>query len=222
MQKNEVVVLPVTPNYINDLWALLGALAKDKSVLNVGAAGNVEYYLDGRRELWMHDQLKTLASGVVGLDIDEESVRYANAHGENITLGNCESIQLGQKFDLVVLSEVIEHVNAPVMAIDNLARHLKPGGKIFITTPNPTHYGTVLRALLFRSQSIYYDHVAAFFPENLVVVCRRLGLRVSGIHYYNVVDRRTANMRFRSFLARQVGRVFHRFSSNFIFIIDAP
>ena len=59
MQRNEVVNLPVTPTYVRDLWALLTPLAEGKAVLNVGAAGNVEYYLDGRNDLWMHERLKS-------------------------------------------------------------------------------------------------------------------------------------------------------------------
>lgn len=221
MQRNEVVVLPVEPTYVRDLWSVLVPLAEGKAVLNVGAAGNVEYYLSGRRDLWMHERLKSLASELVGLDLDEESVAFANAHGESLVLGNCETISLERQFDLVVLSEVIEHVNAPVAAIGNLVKHLKPGGKLFITTPNPTHYGTVLRALLNRS-SMYYDHVTAYFPENLVVICRRLELKVAGIHFFNVTDTRTRGLRVRSWIGRQIGRVRHRFASNFIVVVEVP
>jgi len=222
MQKDEVVVLPVVPSYIRDLWSLLTPLARNKTVLNIGAAGNVEYYLDGRRDLWMHDRLKSSASEVVGLDLDEESVAFANARGEALVLGNCETVRLGRKFDLVVFSEVIEHVNAPVAAVDNLMRHLNPGGRLFITTPNPTYYGTILRALLNRSLSVYYDHVTSYFPENLVVLCQRLGLKVSAIHFFNTVDKRSAGLRVRSWIARQIGRTIPRYASNFILIIEAP
>ena len=31
--------------------------------------------------------------------------------GEGLQVGNCETVQLGRTFDLVVFSEVIEHVN---------------------------------------------------------------------------------------------------------------
>lgn len=222
MQKNEVVALPVVPTYVGDLWSLLAPLAGGKAVLNIGAAGNVEYYLDGRRELWMHERLKSGASHVVGLDLDAESVAYANARGEALLVGNCETVQLARKFDLIVFSEVIEHVNAPAAAVDNLVRHLSPGGKLFITTPNPTYYGTLARALLGRSLNVYYDHVTAFFPENLVALCQRLGFRVSAIHFFNTVDRRSPGLRFRSWLARLIGRVIPRYAGHFILIVEAP
>jgi SAM-dependent methyltransferase len=221
MQRDEVAALPVEHIYVKDLWSILIPMAKGKSVLNVGAAGNVEYYLEGRRELWMHERLKSLAADLVGLDIDEDSVAFANARGEALVVGNCETAQLGRQFDLIVLSEVIEHVNAPVAAITNLVRHLKPQGKLFITTPNPTYYGTALRAVLNSPLNIYYDHVTTFFPENFAVICRRLGLKMTGVYFYNAGNVRSPALRVRSWVARQMGRLRSRMSSNFIVVIES-
>ena len=39
-------------------------------------------------------------------------------------------------FDVVISSETIEHVPDPARAVAELARVLKPGGKLFLTTPN--------------------------------------------------------------------------------------
>ena len=221
MQRDEVATLPVVPTYVNDIWSLLLPLAKDKTVLNVGAAGNVEDYLAGRRDFWMHERVKDVAREVIGLDVDEDSVAYANARGEGLLLGNCENAQLNRKFDLIVLSEVIEHVNAPAQAVTNLVEHLNPNGKLFITTPNPTYYGSVLRALFNIPMNVYYDHVTAFFPENLVVLCRRLDLKISSIHYFNDRNIRVPGLKFRLWVALLIGRLFHRLSSNFIVIVDA-
>jgi len=39
-------------------------------------------------------------------------------------------------FDFVISSETIEHVPDPARAVSELSRILKPGGKLFLTTPN--------------------------------------------------------------------------------------
>ena len=42
-------------------------------------------------------------------------------------------------FDLVVMNQVIEHLEAPEAVVAELARVLRPGGRILVSTPN---YGT--------------------------------------------------------------------------------
>ncbi len=42
----------------------------------------------------------------------------------------------GQAFDLVLLCEVLEHVSDPVTALADAARHVRPGGLLYVTVPN--------------------------------------------------------------------------------------
>jgi len=44
--------------------------------------------------------------------------------------------QFGPEFDTVFSCETIEHVSDPPLAVRQLARVLKPGGRLFLTTPN--------------------------------------------------------------------------------------
>jgi 2-polyprenyl-3-methyl-5-hydroxy-6-metoxy-1,4-benzoquinol methylase len=44
--------------------------------------------------------------------------------------------QFGADFDTVISCETIEHVPEPPKAVRELARVLKPGGRLFLTTPN--------------------------------------------------------------------------------------
>lgn len=44
-----------------------------------------------------------------------------------------------EKFDAVVLSEVLEHVNSVESFLEMSVRTLKPGGSIFVTTINKTN-----------------------------------------------------------------------------------
>jgi SAM-dependent methyltransferase len=41
-----------------------------------------------------------------------------------------------QKFDLVLLCEVLEHVSEPMQVLRDVLNHLKPGGFLYITVPN--------------------------------------------------------------------------------------
>lgn len=44
--------------------------------------------------------------------------------------------QFTSEFDTVISCETIEHVPDPPLAVQQLARVLKPGGRLFLTTPN--------------------------------------------------------------------------------------
>jgi hypothetical protein len=119
------------------------------------------------------------------------------------------------------MSDVIEHVNSPLQAINNLAKQLAPGGCMIITTPNPTHYGLVLRAWLGRQTSVYYDHVSAFLPEHFQVMSNRLDLQVTDVVFFTHLDMRTSSNHFKSRLARLVGRVMPRSHSTFLVVLKA-
>lgn len=48
-----------------------------------------------------------------------------------------QELALGRKFDTIVMLAVIEHLTQPGKALCQIAAHLKPGGRLLITTPSP-------------------------------------------------------------------------------------
>jgi SAM-dependent methyltransferase len=75
---------------------------------------------------------------VCGLEISEDIARAARIkYGVLVTVGTLENNDLiDGSFDLLLLSEVIEHLPDPIRALREAHRILKPGGFVFITTPN--------------------------------------------------------------------------------------
>lgn len=65
------------------------------------------------------------------LDLDENSSATYIADLCN----NNSNIIPDNKFDAVICTEVIEHVDNPFLVADELYRITKPGGKIYISTP---------------------------------------------------------------------------------------
>ncbi|HIF10106.1 MAG TPA: methyltransferase domain-containing protein [Sneathiellales bacterium] len=128
MRVGEEVVLECPVGTLRTVYPFLMAKAEDKTVLNVGAAGNASVYLPDRSHLWLHTQLIDTADDVIGLDIDPEEIGNAAEHGILIEEGNCEDAELGRLFDLIVMLEVIEHVDNLGAAIHNLLDHLNSGG----------------------------------------------------------------------------------------------
>lgn len=79
---------------------------------------------------------------VQGIDPDPNAVAAARELGIDIAHGGLEVFD-GQSelFDVVTLSHVIEHVHGPEDMLRDIYRLLKPGGRIWIDTPNAEAYG---------------------------------------------------------------------------------
>ncbi|MEW6683031.1 MAG: methyltransferase domain-containing protein [Nitrospirota bacterium] len=219
MRSNDLTRLDTRPaleTHIVD-WVL--QRAKDKSVLNVGAAGGVRGYLPNNREAWLHHQIGRVAKDLVGIDIDEEGIVYASRHGVEIFKTNCETMDLMREFEIIVLSDVIEHLDAPVIGIRNLMRHLSQDGRLLITTPNPTSSNTIARVIAGRLINVYYDHVTCFMPEHIQGICDRYGYEVEGFLFFDHLDKRNMVIRGKSIAARVISMVNHRLATSFMAII---
>lgn len=220
MKIDNLVCMDVKPKRIKEPFTIIEELARGKKVLNIGAAGGVQGYLPDACEIWLHERIRRVADKVVGVDIDNESIEYAGKHDYHILNENCESMALSEKFDLVVMSDVIEHVNAPVTAINNLMGHLTNDGKLVITTPNATAANICVRSLIRMDINVLADHVAVYYPEHFQAICDRLNFKLRAIYMFDQIDKRTALIRLKSFLFQVMTRISARLASSMMVIIE--
>lgn len=108
-----------------------------------------------------------------GLDISDASVRYARrlATHKGVTeraefrAGNIDTLPYDdESLDLIVASEIIEHMPDPERVVAEIARVLRPHGKLVLTMPVGSHTPAHIHSL---SSS-----------EDLRLLCERAGLRV--------------------------------------------
>ena len=109
-------------------------MVKDKSVLDVGCVAHSAS--EEASEFWVHGHLVRHAKSVLGIDILPEDVEELQRHGYNMVCADAMSDDLGQKFDVIVAGEVIEHVVNPGQLLTNMRRHLKEDGVLVLTTPH--------------------------------------------------------------------------------------
>jgi len=139
----------------------LKGLARPKSVLDVGSG-----YGFFR---------KALADAGIAHDGLEVSTHAADAarrefgfDTKNVMLGAVED-----RFDVVTLWDVLEHVESPADLLRDAARVLRPGGAVLLRTPN-------LRALELRVFGAHYhslkrEHLHVFSPRSLLRTARDAG-----------------------------------------------
>jgi len=85
-------------------------------------------------------------------------------------------------FDRIICSEVIEHVHEDTRVLKELARILKPRGRIAITTPTYfTEYAyDKLSPLYFTNPG---GHVRKFWPKELAAKIEYSGLKLYGLRF---------------------------------------
>ena len=74
----------------------------------------------------------------VGVDADAESIYYAQQQYlmENLRFASVGSEEALATYDMVIASEVIEHVDEPVAFLKMLVDRLNPDGRLLLTLPN--------------------------------------------------------------------------------------
>jgi len=97
-----------------------------KRLLDLGC-GNGSFLLRARSAGW----------DVVGLDFDSKAVEAARYQGIDVRLGGVEELNpADEQFDVITLAHVIEHAHHPLELLQACYNLLKPGGFLWIETPN--------------------------------------------------------------------------------------
>ena len=137
-------------------------------LLDVGC-GNGQFVLHAKDAGWQAE----------GIDVDAEAI----AHHPDLRPGTIEE-QPADTYDAITLSHVIEHVTDPVATLEAARRALKPGGSIWLATPN-------LHAPGHRAYGRHWLHLDP--PRHLVLFTRASLRRALGAAGFKEVrPRRTA------------------------------
>ena len=152
-------------------------------VIHVGFADQGFAGLHKRENQWLHGNLAAAASALVGIDIDADGVADAVALGYEAQAVDCTDpdavAALGlEPADLVVASEVIEHLDQPGPFLDGLQSLCRANGRLIITTPNAHGLINTAAAILRGVEICHPDHVTAFTWRTLTELAGRHGWRI--------------------------------------------
>ena len=149
----------------------------------------------GSGRLFSYD-LRGRAARIVGVDVQRELA--GNANIEEPVLGDLAAIPFrDQTFDLIICKHVLEHLEHPPTAFRELARVLRPRGRLVILTPNRLHYVPLLASLLphpfqrlvargrgLALREVYPPRYRVNTPRRLRRLARGAGLQVTELHLF--------------------------------------
>lgn len=135
----------------------------------------------------LHIKIKEQASFIYGCDIHAESLsayRSATNDEQNCLLDvqkpeRLVSPELANNFDLIVFSEILEHLTNPGIALDNLKQiaYKNVGCQLLITVPNA--FSTIAFTAALRGVEIVHpEHFTYFSPYTLSQIVIQAGFTV--------------------------------------------
>ncbi|MBV6393103.1 MAG: Ubiquinone biosynthesis O-methyltransferase [Anaerolineales bacterium] len=102
-----------------------------------GVGMYVEKLTEAGLRLRPSSSLRSAQTEVIGLEYDFERAREAHVNSERIVNAAGEYLPFpSQTFDLILSHEVIEHVQDDALAVREMIRALKPGGRLILFCPN--------------------------------------------------------------------------------------
>jgi len=139
---------------------------------------------------------------VVALEMTAEAIALAREHCASSTAritmrqGRCpeDLAALSQRFDLICLFDVLEHIEQDTASLAGLALLLKPGGKLMLTVP--------AYQWMWGPHDVHVHHKRRYSRRSLSAGCDTAGLRVSRMSYFNTL----------LFPLAVIGRLFERFA----------
>lgn len=171
----------------NTLKLIDSVLKKGDKILDIAAAqGNFS--------------LKLAEAGyeVTWNDIRADLATYAEMKREHGTItyrpGNAFEVNFDHLFDLVLATEIIEHVAHPDDFLRKIASLVKPGGYVVISTPLGSYFKNKLpkfsdfeNASIFESKQFgpnAADHIFLLHMDEMGPLAKKAGLEVVSMKYY--------------------------------------
>jgi len=144
---------------------------------------------------------------LVGIDWSADALCRAKARGLTLIRAAVDGVSLPLRTgtaDVVIMSEIIEHLVDTDSALDEALRVLKPGGSLLLSTPNlaawynrgllaigmqPVFSEVSLRGVFGRPGSVVAGHLRLFTSRSLTGLLSARGfgsIELSGARYHDV------------------------------------
>ena len=116
---------------------------------------------------------------VTGLDLNPEAIRFCAEKGlGDVKLGDIENLPFeNETFDLILATDIIEHVEDDARAVQELQRVLAPDGKLLITVP-------AFKALWGHNDDTSH-HKRRYVAREVLALIKSAGLHIRRDFYFN-------------------------------------
>jgi len=197
---------PVKGHFLQPEWKGQGSLVerlqsvlpyvRADTVLDIGCASRY-----GKPD-WLHGLLAKEVDHLVGIDINGKTIEALKAQGYDVHLADARDFDLHQQFDVVFAGELIEHLDNFHGFLTSVRRHLRPGGRLVLTTPNAFYVGNFIYRFGGHGR-VHPEHTCWFCEDTLRQLLVRNGFDVTKLEFIGHASL-TASRKAASFMFQQV------------------
>lgn len=156
----------ITTSRINEVLDVFEKFRQTNKMLDVGCGPGL-FLIEAQKRGWE----------VYGTEFTDNQLAYLNNKGINTLKGKLSNDSFeNELFDVIISSEVIEHINNPVEEMQQFHRLLRKGGLVYITTPN---FNALERYLLKGDYDIieYPEHLCYYTPKTIDLLLTNTGFK---------------------------------------------
>ena len=172
-------ILPIRIEYI--LNKIDYNKIKNLEILDLGCGGGLTC-----------EPLARLGASVTGIDFVKENIKIAKNHAiqSNLNISyihnDLDSISIKKKYDLILILEVLEHLDNWALLIKKIKKNLKPRGKVVFSTINKTQLAKITS--IFIAEYILnwvpkntHDYNKLIKPKDLIKVLKKNNFKIKNI-----------------------------------------
>ena len=124
-------------------------------------------------------EMVELGADVIGIDLSQRALQRAYASNLRVVLGTPSTYPFADEtFDVVVMSQLLEHVPDPVSALESTRRVLRPNGTLLVLCPNVRGAQRRLFGSHWANWHLPY-HLWHFDAETATQLLERAGFQVT-------------------------------------------
>lgn len=181
------------PYYYLSKWFNL----KGKDVLDIGCGNGCGVY-----------HLAKTAEWVIGIDNSWSAIKecYRKFNNQSLAFSRKGLSHLEYRYDLIICSQVLEHVGDYYSMLLHIERLLKPDGIAIIVTPNKNYYSKG------KDRAAMPFHVHEFYPRELESLCKGIFSSTS-LMYLTDVNIKTSS-KANEWEASKKGRLIRKIQQN--------
>lgn len=164
-----------------------------KKVLHLGCADEGFTNEKINKGNLLHLQISNVAKETWGVDYSQEAIEFLKKNGfENLFIGDIEQLGTikklkGEEFDVILLTEVLEHLNNPGASLLEIKKLFSPKTRLIITVPNGLSF-TRIKPAMKGYESVHPDHNYWFSFKTLETLLRKNGYSIEKILVYTSYD----------------------------------